>query len=117
MAEWRSVGRDDLLADGAMQPVNVGEHVLLLARVGGVYYATQGRCPHLRGNLSRGKLEDKIVTCPLHGSRFNVTTGECIAWVEGLPGLIRGAATALAGPKNLDTYSTKVQDGQVWVLI
>ena len=29
----------------------------------------------MHGDLSKGKLEGKVVTCPRHGSRFDVTTG------------------------------------------
>ena len=28
------------------------------------------------GDLLKGKLDGKIVTCPRHGSKFDITTGE-----------------------------------------
>ena len=43
--------------------------------VGGNFCATQARCPHRGGQLSQGKLDGSTVTCPLHGSQFNVCTG------------------------------------------
>ncbi len=105
-----------MLAEGAMQRVDLDTEAILLARVGGVYYATQERCPHLRVHLAGGKLNGKVVTCPGHGSQFDVTTGDCVAWVEGLPALMRQAAQAMAKPRDLTTYPTRLQDGQVWVL-
>jgi 3-phenylpropionate/trans-cinnamate dioxygenase ferredoxin subunit len=30
-------------------------------------------------DLSRGTLEGKIITCPRHGSKFDITTGESIS--------------------------------------
>jgi nitrite reductase/ring-hydroxylating ferredoxin subunit len=46
--------------------------------VGGNFCATQARCPHRGGLLSPGKLEGSTVTCPLHGSQFNVCSGEVL---------------------------------------
>ena len=46
MAQWQAVGPEDMLAEGAMQRVDLDTEAILLARVGGVYYATQERCPH-----------------------------------------------------------------------
>jgi nitrite reductase/ring-hydroxylating ferredoxin subunit len=43
--------------------------------VDGTFCATQDKCPHRQGPLSQGKLEGSTVTCPLHGSQFNVCTG------------------------------------------
>ena len=115
MADWQSVGAADMLQDGAMREVSVGQETVLLARVEGRYYATQGRCPHLRGHLARGQLRGTVVTCPLHGSQFDVTDGHNVAWIEGLPGLVKNVAQMITKPKNLETFAVKVEDEQVWV--
>ena len=44
--------------------------------VGGSLCATQAECTHRQGPLNKGKLDGSTVTCPLHGSQFNVCTGE-----------------------------------------
>ena len=46
--------------------------------VGGHLCATQDKCTHRQGPLSKGKVRGSTVTCPLHGSRFNVCTGEVL---------------------------------------
>jgi len=43
--------------------------------VAGKFCATQAKCPHRQGPLSEGKLDGSTVTCPWHGSQFNVCTG------------------------------------------
>jgi nitrite reductase/ring-hydroxylating ferredoxin subunit len=43
--------------------------------VGGNFCATQAKCTHRGGALSPGKLDGSTVTCPLHGSQFNVCSG------------------------------------------
>jgi nitrite reductase/ring-hydroxylating ferredoxin subunit len=115
MSNWIKVGAADMLPDGAMREVQAGDQAVLLARVGETYYATQARCPHLRAHLAKGTLDGKVVTCPAHGSTFDVTTGRNLAWVEGLPGLVKGVARAFVKPKNLYAFPVKVEEGQVWI--
>jgi uncharacterized protein YbjT (DUF2867 family)/nitrite reductase/ring-hydroxylating ferredoxin subunit len=46
--------------------------------IGGSLCATQAKCTHRQGPLSEGKLDGSTVTCPKHGSQFNVCTGEVL---------------------------------------
>jgi 3-phenylpropionate/trans-cinnamate dioxygenase ferredoxin component len=46
--------------------------------VEGGFCATQARCTHRQGPLSEGTLEGSTVTCPWHGSQFNVCTGAVV---------------------------------------
>jgi nitrite reductase/ring-hydroxylating ferredoxin subunit len=41
----------------------------------GQFCATHPRCTHKQGPLSEGTLDGSTVTCPWHGSEFNVCTG------------------------------------------
>jgi len=43
--------------------------------VSGHLCATQAKCPHQQGPLIEGHLAGSIVTCPWHGSEFDVCTG------------------------------------------
>ncbi len=54
----------------------VGEAAVF--NVGGTFCATEAKCTHRQGPLSKGKLDGSTVTCPLHGSQFNVCTGEVL---------------------------------------
>ncbi len=117
MANWQSLGPADLLSDGEMKEVKAGDAVILLARVDGTYYAAQGLCPHMRAHLARGTLSRFEVTCPAHGSRFDIRDGSAVAWVASLPGIAQKAARLFAKPEGLRTYPTRIQDGQVWIAI
>lgn len=45
--------------------------------VNGKYYALEDRCGHMNALLSMGTLSnDKILTCPFHGAKFDVTNGK-----------------------------------------
>ena len=64
---------------GKMKAVRIGEKDILVANVGGVFYAVADHCSHEGGKLSLGTLEGSVVTCPLHGSRFDVRTGKSVS--------------------------------------
>ena len=117
MEEWKSIGPETMLSHGQISEVQVDGMRLLAARVNGEYYATQALCPHMKGNLARGTLEGFIITCPSHGSKFDIRDGANVAWVAGLPNLAQKAIRVVSKPKPLQTYPTRVQDGQVWIRV
>ena len=42
-------------------------------------HLVQRRCPHLKADLARfGELEEGILTCTMHGWRFDIRTGRCL---------------------------------------
>jgi len=43
--------------------------------VAGSFCATQAKCTHRGGPLNEGTLDGSTVTCPWHGTQFNVCTG------------------------------------------
>ena len=49
---------------------------LAVYRVAGQWHAIADRCPHAGTVLSAGEIEGTVITCPGHGSRFDVRTGE-----------------------------------------
>ena len=44
-------------------------------RVGDRLHAIRDECPHAGASLADGRLDGSIITCPRHGSQFDVTTG------------------------------------------
>ena len=66
------------LSPGGMKMVELGDDQVLVCNVGGTIYACDNVCTHAFGPLSEGDLDGEQVECPLHGSVFNVTTGEVI---------------------------------------
>ena len=64
---------------GMMKKITLNGKEILIANVEGNYHAIGNTCTHAGGDLSKGSLNGNIVTCPRHGSRFNVTTGKSIS--------------------------------------
>ncbi|HWO67567.1 MAG TPA: Rieske (2Fe-2S) protein [Umezawaea sp.] len=54
---------------------------LLLVEVGEHRFLTQAACPHRKGRLLFGYVNDRRlrITCPLHHSTFDLTTGAQVA--------------------------------------
>ncbi|HXE75833.1 MAG TPA: non-heme iron oxygenase ferredoxin subunit [Candidatus Xenobia bacterium] len=52
---------------------------LALFNVGGNYYAIENTCPHRGGPLAEGPVAGEVVTCPWHGSSFNIKTGAVLS--------------------------------------
>jgi 3-phenylpropionate/trans-cinnamate dioxygenase ferredoxin subunit len=63
---------------GQMKPFTVDGKDILVFNYEGKFYAIGRFCPHLHGDLSQGKLEGTTITCPRHGSQFDITTGHCL---------------------------------------
>jgi 3-phenylpropionate/trans-cinnamate dioxygenase ferredoxin subunit len=102
MAQFEAVGKLDDLADGDMMQVVVKGELVGLYRAGDEVFAISDVCTHEEAYLSEGDFEpDELeVECPLHGSRFNVATGE----VRILP-----------ATKPVASYEVKVEGGDILV--
>lgn len=70
------------IPQGTMKRVKAFDTNILLSNVGGKIYATQAECGHQRANLAKGTLSGNLVTCPLHGVKFDVTTGKNVSGVN-----------------------------------
>ncbi len=97
--------RDNEFRAGDLQPgqiklVQVDGAGVAVYNVGGTFFATADECTHRGGPLSEGDLDGTVVTCPFHGSRFDVTTGK----------VVRGPAE-----KPVQTFKVTVANGIVHV--
>jgi nitrite reductase/ring-hydroxylating ferredoxin subunit len=61
--------------EGQAQVVEAGGRTLALFNVDGTFYALDNACAHRGGPLGEGDLEGRIVICPWHAWRWDVTTG------------------------------------------
>ena len=116
MATVITLGKVGELADGAMKRISIANHEILLARVEDKYYATDSVCAHMGGDLSRGKLEGTIVTCPRHGSRFDLTDGHNVRWLSGA-GFMAMMGKFLKPPRGITAYPITIENGNIQISI
>ncbi len=114
MGNFIPVAKTGELADGTMKEVTVQGRPILLARVGDRYYAADNRCPHLGGDLSKGKLEGTVVTCPRHGSRFDLKDGHVVLWTDW-SGIKLTMSKIVKSPRPIATYPVKVENNRVFI--
>jgi len=115
---------------GKMKHVEAEEKEILLANTDGKVYALCDRCSHMNAPLSMGTLNGKVVTCPMHGARFDVTTGKKVGEPmtpdpskfpepipESLQKMFARSAEIMSKVKTYDqpTYETRVEGNRVKV--
>ena len=61
--------------EGEMRVFDIDGTKVSVAAAGGRLYAFDDACTHMGCSLGEGKLENTTVTCPCHGSQFDVTSG------------------------------------------
>jgi 3-phenylpropionate/trans-cinnamate dioxygenase ferredoxin subunit len=101
------------VADQAELPLNkmlmvvVRGKEVLLANVDGSYFAIANKCTHAGGSLVKGSLDGSVVTCPRHGSRFDLKTGKNV----------RGAKIGFIkiNVKDETSYTVKVEGTDILV--
>ncbi|MGH7819100.1 MAG: Rieske (2Fe-2S) protein, partial [Candidatus Binatia bacterium] len=69
-------------------------------RVGARLFAILESCPHAGASLADGDLEGSVVTCPEHGSQFDVCTGRRVRGPSDFP---------------VRTFPVVEEDGDVYV--
>ena len=80
MSLQRACALADVAPESAIA-VEVGDEDVAIVHSGGRYYAIADECSHAAIPLSEGDVEDGEIECYLHGSRFDLRTGEPL----GLP--------------------------------
>jgi nitrite reductase/ring-hydroxylating ferredoxin subunit len=77
-----------------------GMDALLLINDGGEFRLIEDDCTHAIASLSEGRLEGRIIFCPLHGGSFDIVTGK---------------AKSLPCKQALRTFGVAVEDGVVYL--
>ena len=105
---------------GQMKGFTVAGKKILIANVAGEYYCMDAICSHAQGYLPAGRLDNDVVTCPVHGSQFDVTTGCMVIYI---PGKVRRNVNlncrlqAGHGVVDLRTYEVIVEGKEIKVRI
>jgi 3-phenylpropionate/trans-cinnamate dioxygenase ferredoxin component len=81
VTEWMTVAKAKDLPEGEMIGATVDGADVLVANVSGRYRSIGSECTHEGCALHEGELdaEDGVVTCPCHGSMFDLETGAVVA--------------------------------------
>ncbi len=103
------------LAPGEMKELKIDQFLILLINYQGKFYAVRNKCTHLGCKLSKGKLEGKIITCPCHGSKFDITNGQLVEWISHWPRLVSSLTKTIGLARPLVTYQIVEKDNDFYI--
>jgi 3-phenylpropionate/trans-cinnamate dioxygenase ferredoxin subunit len=102
MGRWLRICPAEAIPEGHAARVEVGELPIALFNLGGEFHCLDDTCSHALASLSEGELHPGScsVECPLHGSQFDLRSGEPIS---------------LPAVEAVQVHKVEVREGEVWV--
>ncbi len=76
MAEFVFAAKKSEIEPGNGKTVEINGTPVAIFNVNGKFYAIHDTCVHAGGPLGEGYLDENIVTCPWHGWKYDVITGQ-----------------------------------------
>jgi 3-phenylpropionate/trans-cinnamate dioxygenase ferredoxin subunit len=104
MPEWIRICDAEAIPRGHAARVEIGDLPIAVFNVNGDFYALDDTCSHAMASLSEGELHSETcaVECPLHGSQFDLRTGEPIS---------------LPAVEPVRVHEVAVRGGELWVAL
>lgn len=101
MSQFERVASVDEIQPGGRKAIVLDDDTpALLLRAGEEFYCIEDVCTHDGQPLTDGPFEGCEITCPRHGARFDVRTGE---------------PTCMPATEPVRTFEVQVRDGEVFV--
>lgn len=97
------VGKKSDIQEGGFINVTVAGRQILVAKIQGSYFATGNICTHEGAELHEGEVHNKELTCPWHGAKWDLTTGQLIWFREFL--------------EPIESYAVVIEDDTLFVEI
>lgn len=102
MSEWVNVIAVSELPEGERFTFVAKGYPILVFNLQGKFYAIEDCCTHQGLPLSEGEVQGNEITCPFHGAKFNIITGE---------------VTEPPAFENLLTFETRIVQGIIQIFI
>lgn len=88
--------------DGRFRKFTImARNVAVFRREDGSFYALEFSCKHQNWDLSTGRMEGDIVTCPRHDWVYDISTGDCLTHDS----------------TRLRSYGLKIEGGWIYVTL
>lgn len=98
---WVLAALEKEIPEAGGREVQVAGRAVAILRSGDRFHAVQAHCPHRRGPMADGIVENGQVTCALHAWTFDLASGAC----EGMPGA------------SISVFATKSEGGKIYIRI
>ncbi len=87
---------------GSTNSFEINGKKIAVCNVSGSFHAIEDVCTHDGAPLDQGTLEGNLITCPRHGAKFDVITGEAV----GMPAVVP-----------VKTFEIEIEDDVIFVNI
>jgi nitrite reductase/ring-hydroxylating ferredoxin subunit len=78
------VGKTSEVQDGKLMHITAGGREIVVTKLDGNYYAMDNVCTHAGADLHEGELNNNELTCPWHGAKWDIKTGNLISFPQKL---------------------------------
>lgn len=75
---WQFATKITEIREGGIKAMTLDGEKIILSRRGSIVTCFQNACAHLGLALDDGEVEDGVITCPHHGFRYDLASGECL---------------------------------------
>jgi 3-phenylpropionate/trans-cinnamate dioxygenase ferredoxin component len=78
------VGSTSEVQEGKLMHITAGGKEIVVTKLDGNYYAMDNVCTHAGADLHEGELNSNELTCPWHGAKWDIKTGNLISFPQKL---------------------------------
>lgn len=100
MADWTFVANQADIPPNGWETVDLDGTLIAVFNLDGEFFAIEDICTHDGAVLTGAPIEGDQITCPRHGARFSIKTGEVLAPPAWEP---------------VPTFPVKVEEGKIYV--
>jgi nitrite reductase/ring-hydroxylating ferredoxin subunit len=122
MSKKISIGQISDFSTGKAKVIQAEGIAIVINRVDDKFYAVENRCPHMGLPLGANKVDGTVITCPFHGSKFDMCTGENLDWVGSVAGIklpewSRKLISMGKKPESIKTFRVIKENNQIFIEI
>jgi nitrite reductase/ring-hydroxylating ferredoxin subunit len=85
MPEFERFADVSEIGPGKIKIAKIGETEVWVANIEGAFFAHPNKCTHAGGPVGRGRVNGTVIQCPLHGSRFDIRSGQVVGGPARVP--------------------------------
>ena len=78
------VGSTSEVQEGKLIHITAGGKEIVVTKLDGNYYAMDNVCTHAGADLHEGELNSNELTCPWHGAKWDIKTGNLMSFPQKL---------------------------------
>ena len=91
------------LPEGKVTAATVDGRAIIVVHGENGIFALDDLCTHNAASLGGGRVRKNTIACPMHGARFDLETGACLATALGCPPIV--------------THAVRIENGQIEVAL